>query len=56
MNTRNEHIDQYRKWIAQYKRPSGPQMLVTPNGWRDALEWALDEIEALEDLISARQA
>ena len=55
MNIRNQHIDEYRKWIANYKRPSGPQTLITPQGWRDALEWALDEIEYLEDLLSARQ-
>lgn len=44
--------EDYRKWIENYDRPSGPQTLISPEGWRDALRWALDRIEELEREIS----
>lgn len=41
-------VETYRGWIEQYDREGGPQWLVTPEGWRDALREALDRVEELE--------
>lgn len=43
----------YRRYIAEYDRPSGPQTLVTPDGWRDALRDALDDNETLSAQVAA---
>ena len=47
----DEQIAKYRKWIENYDRPSGPQTLVSPAGWRDALRDALDALEAAQSRI-----